>query len=366
MTNADRNPQYWQEYGTFQKVKHDLIRNYLSGWFPKLGTWAGRVLYVDTHAGRGRHRSGQPGSPLIALRTLLKHSYREKLLQQSEVRFFFIEQDPANLDALDAELKKMGDLPDRIHVEKSEGDAYQVLSGIVQDLEASGQRIAPAFIFVDPYSFKVPGTLLAQLLAAGHVELFVNVIWRELDMAIRQNQSPGHGMAATLDDIFAGDDWRAIDGETADERMDQAVKLLSKGIGAEWYTYIRMTTGGSAVRYLLLHLTNHPEGRKLMKECIWKVAPDGGFEVLQRDDHRQPLLITPEPDMAPLRDWLIARLRIRPHTRQELDYELRSELWLPTHLRTILKRLHANHEIEIDDSSEQISLSRNPRQPSLL
>lgn len=48
MTVADTSPEYWQEYGQFQQVKHDLIKRYLGGWFPKLGTWAGRVLYVDT------------------------------------------------------------------------------------------------------------------------------------------------------------------------------------------------------------------------------------------------------------------------------------------------------------------------------
>ena len=162
----------------------------------------GRVLYVDTHAGRGRHLSGETGSPLVALNTLLGHSSRGKLLERSEVQFFFIEHDPANLGDLDAELKKIGDIPDRVRVTTSTGDAFQVLSDIVQDLEARGQRMAPAFIFVDPFGFKVPGRLLAQLMGAGRVELFVNVIWRELDMAVQQKQPPGHGMAATLDDIF--------------------------------------------------------------------------------------------------------------------------------------------------------------------
>ena len=362
MTGTDPNPEYWQEYGPFQKVKHDLIRTYLGGWFPKLGTWAGRVLYVDTHAGRGRHRFGEPGSPLIALRTLLEHSYRDELLRRSEVRFFFIEHDPANLDDLNAELKKMGDLPDRVRVTTSTGDAFKVLSGIVRDLEARGQRMAPAFIFVDPYGFKVPGALLARLMTAGHVELFVNVIWRELDMAIRQRQPEGHGLATTLDQIFAGDDWRTIDNETATERMDQAVRLLSDRIGSTWYTYIRMASGGDAVRYLLLHLTNHPEGRTLMKECMWKVAPDGGFEVRQRNDHRQPLLIKPEPDPAPLREWLLARLRQRPRTRLELEDEIRQELWLPTHLRTVVRQLRADHEIEVDRSGA-ISLSSSRQLP---
>ena len=362
MTARDPNPSYWLEYGPFQKVKHDLIRTYLNGWFPKLGTWAGRVLYVDTHAGRGRHHSGELGSPLIALRTLLEHSYRDELLRTSEVRFFFIERDPVNLDDLNAELKKIGDLPDRVHVTKSAGDAYDVLSNIVHGFEASGQVMAPAFIFVDPFGFQVPANVLARLMAAGRVELFVNVMWRQLDMAIRQRQPAEHGLATTLNRIFAGDDWRTIDGETVNERMDQTVRLLSSRIGSKWYTYIRMTSGGDAVKYLLLHLTNHDQGRELMKECMWKVAPDGGFEVRQRDDHRQPLLIKPEPDLTPLRAALLERLRRRPHAWSELENEIRQELWLPAHLRTVVRQLRADHEIEVDGSGT-ISLSSSRRLP---
>ena len=362
MTNADANPEYWREYGPFQQVKHDLIRNYLGGWFPKLGTWARRVLYVDTHAGRGRHRSGETGSPLVALNTLLDHSYRDKLLEQSEVRFLFIERDPANLRRLNEELDRIGDLPDRIHVETGADDAYRFLSEIVQDLDTSGRSMAPAFIFVDPYGFKVPGDLLGRLMAVGRVELFVNVIWRELDMAIRQKPPPGYGLAKTLDEIFAGDGWRRIHGVTVDDRMHQVVELIAKMVGANWCTYIRMTSGGSAVRYLLLHLTKHHKGRDLMKECIRKVAPDGGFEVLQSDDPKQPLLITPTPDLEPLKEWIIERLTEGPHTRNELKEALRAKLWLPTHLTRVIRRMRANREIEIHGSGT-ISRQSAPRLP---
>ena len=51
----DTNPSYWSEYTNLQHVKHALIREYLKGWFPKLGFWSGRIVYLDTHAGRGRH-----------------------------------------------------------------------------------------------------------------------------------------------------------------------------------------------------------------------------------------------------------------------------------------------------------------------
>ena len=363
MTTADLSPEYWLEYGPFQHVKHRLIKQYLDGWFPKLGAWAGRILYIDTHAGRGRHSTGEMGSPLVALNTFLGHQYRHKLLEESEVRFFFIERDPENLERLKAELNQSRDRPSRVYVDTSADDAYSVLSSVVQSLRNTGSNMAPAFIFVDPYGFKVPGRLLAQLMAAGQVELFVNVIWRELDMAIRQRKPPGHGIATVLDDIFTDGRWRAIDGETPDERMGQAMPLLASVVGAKWHTHFRMTTGGSATRYVLLHLTNHDAGRDLMKECMWAVAPGGDFEIRLCDDPRQPLLITPEPDLAPLRRWVLERLRKRAYAKDELQRELRSEAWLVSQMNKVIRKMLRDGEI--DRSSGTISLTASPRLPGL-
>ena len=305
---TDASPDYWHGYGQFQHVKHELIRRYLGGWFPKLGTWSGRVIYVDTHAGRGRHVSGELGSPLVALHTLLDHHFRDNLLRASEFQFTFIERDPENLKLLQKELREIGTLPRGVHVETAEGDAFAKLSALVEHLGKSRKAMAPAFIFVDPYGFKVPAQLLARLMSAGRVELFVNVIWRELDMAIAQQPEPGSSMAHTLDSIFGGNGWREITADTMSKRADRATDLLAGTIGAKWATHVRMTTGGTATRYLLLHLTNHDQGRELMKECMWKVAPDGGFNVRGSDDPKQSLLIEPQPDLMPLREMVVQQI----------------------------------------------------------
>ena len=118
---SDPNPSYWEQYGPFQHVKHELIRCYLNGWYAKLGTWARRVLYVDTHAGRGRYESGDAGSPVVALQTLLQHRYRPQLLKASEFNFLFIERDPANLAALEDELSALKPLPTGVNVDTSQG-----------------------------------------------------------------------------------------------------------------------------------------------------------------------------------------------------------------------------------------------------
>ncbi len=198
---------------------------------------------------------------------------------------------------------------------------------------------------------------------AGRVELFVNVIWRELDMAVSQQQPAEHGLAAALDDIFGNDAWRTIDGEP-DERIDRVMHLLAESIGARWPTYFRMVAGGKATRYVLLHLTNHDAGRDLMKECMWRVASGVGFEVRQCDDPKQPLLITPEPDLTPLREWVLERLRRSPdrsRTKDELKNALRQEPWLSRHLNKVLRGLR--EEGATDESSGMISLTARPRLP---
>jgi len=65
---SDPNPTYWEQYGPFQHVKHERIRCYVNGWYPKLGSWAGRVLYVDTHAGRGRYEAETLGHQSLRCR----------------------------------------------------------------------------------------------------------------------------------------------------------------------------------------------------------------------------------------------------------------------------------------------------------
>jgi three-Cys-motif partner protein len=362
---SDPNPDYWDQCGPFQRVKHDLIRCYLNGWYPKLGFWAGRVLYVDTHAGRGKYETGDPGSPLVALQTFLDHKSRPALLEKSEFNFLFIERDPENLASLRAELDRLNPLPKRIEVETSESDAFEKLSEIVKDLR--GREMAPAFLFVDPYGFKIPTRLLAELMRAGRVELFINVMWRELDMLIQQRQAPGTSYAQTLDDIFGSGIWRTeITGADVDTRLNQAIPLIARATGAKWWTSaVRMVTGGQATRYLLLHLTNKDDGRDLMKECSWKIFPDGEFVARKSDNPDQPFLFEREPNLEPLRAWVIERLKLRPHRWQQLHDAVRPEWWLKTHVNAVVRELEAAGRITYDlvpgkSAARSFTITANP------
>jgi hypothetical protein len=105
-------------------------------------------------------------------------------------------------------------------------------------------------------------------------------------MLIQQRPAPGTPHAQTLDEIFGSGTWRIeVIGDGMDERLDRAIPLMARGIGAKWWTSaVRMVTGGQATRYVLLHLTN---GR-------W-TRPDEGMRVVSfacRWLHGPPLLTT--------------------------------------------------------------------------
>jgi three-Cys-motif partner protein len=362
MDTADTNPTYWGEYSNLQQVKHALIRNYLNGWFPKMvlgPRGCNRLLYIDTHAGRGKHLNGKLGSPLVALTSLLDHQSRAQLLQKADVRFLFIERDQQNVTALNQELSAHT-LPPKVHAKAEHGDSFKLIEDEIATFEKDGKKLDPGFLFVDPYGFKLPGHLLRKLLSYPKVELFVNVIWRELDMAIQQsrtdNESP---LAATLQSVFDGDEWQKIDADDADNRADQCAALFRKITGAKWGTHIRMLDNGR-IRYFLLHLTKSDAGRDLMKECIWKACPDGGYYASKADHPDQPLLIEPKPNMKPLHDWVMEKLTAGPKRWQTLVDDLREELWLEKHLNEVIRELKKSDDIDGDEFDGRFAQTNNP------
>ena len=236
----------------------------------------------------------------------------------------------------------------------SSADSFDFLEELVEWFKQPGHALAPAFFFIDPYGFKVPGRLLRELMSFERVELFVNVIWRELDMAMAQPDT----MAATLNEVFDGDRWRSWAGTgDFDERAHRTVEGLKELTGARWATYIRMLGDNRATRYLLVHFTNHDAGRDLMKDCIWKVCPDGGFHARKSDNPKQEYLIKPVPDLAPLRNWVLARL---PRRWQSLAEELRETLWREPHLNSVVRDLRKAGKIDGRGYAGKFLPSANP------
>jgi three-Cys-motif partner protein len=361
---VDPNPAYWAEYSNLQHVKHALVREYLNGWFPKLGFWAGRILYVDTHAGRGRHKTGQPGSPLVALATLMEHKARDRILARSEVVFAFIDRDSENARLLQAELhRSFPDCPARIRANVYAYDCEEVLREAIGYLRQTGQKMAPSFVFVDPYGFKVPMSLLRDLMTFERVELFVNVMWRHLFMGLRRARSQ-LAWERTMDFIFGESRWQpAATSDDFEAAATETIGLVRSTVGARWVTPIRMLGHNRTTKYMLLHLTNHPEGRDLMKDVRWKVCPsyDGVFVARTAEHPAQlDLGIRPEPDRPALRRWLTSQLGGAPLRWTSLVARVRETDWLTPHVWSEVQDLRSRGRLAAGSHAGRLSQKADP------
>lgn len=352
---TDQHPDYWEEYTNLQYVKHNLLRRYLGGWFPKLSKWRGRVLYVDCHAGRGLHATGQQGSPLIALDTLITHRALPSIIANSEVRFLFIEADEDNKKELEARLALLS-LPEKIHVDVICDEYEEVIQALVNYLTENNLEMAPAFVFVDPYGFTLSMKLLSQLQAFDRCELFVNFMWRFVDMAIANP-----ALEESMNSLFGSEDWKKLrEIEDVNERCEAAINLFQQGLGARYVSWIRMLGDNQVTKYVLIHATNHQDGRSLMKDAIWNIAPTGGFLARINDNPNQEYLIKPEPNLRPLEVWLWQKYRGHSVRYQEIERELLHIMFLPKHLHEIIRELRNNKKINCSEYGRKFSFRANP------
>lgn len=95
--------KYWREYTAETEAKHAVLKQYLGTFGKVLGPKASVLFYIDGFAGKGRHDTGEEGSPLIALR-VADELARKGL---ATMHLAFVEADSANYESL---VKEVGEL----------------------------------------------------------------------------------------------------------------------------------------------------------------------------------------------------------------------------------------------------------------
>lgn len=358
---ANKNPtdaKYWKEYDGLQHAKHQLLKRYLGGWFPILGSWSGRVLYVDCHAGRGRHKTGHEGSPILALNVLLDHSHRDRILEDTKVNFVFCEIDEKKFRILSEEIEGLGDVPENIIIAPFQENYEQFLRATIVELKQRGQQLAPTFAFVDPYGFTIPMDLMNDLLEFPACELFINFMFRYVDLGIN-NESQKNNM----DLLFGCTEWRGLTSAKIHDprqRAESIIQLYSKQLKAKYVTHMYMRGENNALKYVLIHATNNKRGRELMKEAIWNIKPDGSFTAYERHRPEQLILIQPEPNLSPLEDRIWEDFAGEKVYANQLHEWIVGEIFRKTHLHKILRSYRNQKIIEAREYEGRFAFKHNP------
>lgn len=293
------------------KIKHEILKRYLDAWLPILGSWAGRIVFIDGFAGPGRYSGGEPGSPVIALQALLDHPYFKQSRPGRKIVFAFIEQDSERAAALREEIAAIS-RPAWVTVGVLEGAFSAHMTELLNAIEADKRQLAPTFAFIDPFGFKgVPMALISRIVRHPRCECLVSFMYEYINRFLAH---PGQAIQAQYDELFGTEEWRAIaalaDPETRKDRLVALYREQLKTVaGLKFVRTFEMINEGNRTEYFLFYGTNNKLGLSKMKESMWKADPLSGQLFSDRSVSDQGVLFEPRPDTSPLRRQLQDKFR---------------------------------------------------------
>jgi three-Cys-motif partner protein len=288
------------------KSKHLILQRHLDAWLPIMTRSFPKLLYIDGFAGPGVYEGGEPGSPVLALRSAIFNRALKVQPPNCELGFLFIEERADRIARLKEEVKKLLEqepLPRWLKYHVAEGEFEPVMINKFDQWSLHGRR--PMFVFIDPFGYSgLPMSLLKRIANVPHSECLITFTYKSI------NRWAIHGdpkKERHVDALYGTQAWRACRGdETAMVNLYRS-QLVSQGGFKYNYTF-KMKDRLGVTEYFLAFGTNDPKGLTVMKAATWKADPRTGRVFSDSDDPDQLFLDLP---IDPLRDMLQGQFRGR-------------------------------------------------------
>lgn len=283
--------------------KHLVLEEYLKAWFPILGKFNGRILFVDGFAGPGEYVDGEDGSPVVAMRVLAEHAATIR----ADVVFVFIEKKLKRAEHLNRLVDRWRPkLPPSAKVHVLEDSFESRMTDVFQELEDQKKRMAPAFVMMDPFGIKdIPLSVIQGILKNRQCEVYVTFMWERMNRFLTTTEFESH-----MDALFGTAAWRHAADMAGSERrrhLYAVYKAQLKSAGAKHVLHFHLYKG-NGLKYSVFFATGHPLGSDRMKKAVWKIAPFGDFSFRGGDDSDQMVMLgVAQPDYTLLTDALYRR-----------------------------------------------------------
>ena len=305
-------------------AKLAILERYLQAWLPIMSKYNGRILYIDGFAGPGKYLddNDEPtidGSPLVAIKAAINHIRKFK----AEIVFFFVEVRSDRCEFLDGLLASITlHNSMKCHIVCSTFDEH--LSTILDSIEEQKKRMAPAFVFMDPFGYShTPMSLIGRIMSNQRCEVLVNFNYHEINRFLSDPVK-----AHDFDVLFGTDQWRTFIDVTDPMERKSGIRNLyqsqfQQSANIKYVRFFEMINLANQTEYFLFFGTNHLSGLKAMLAAMWKVDPAGAFRFSDRTDPRQQVLFEAEPDFT-----LLKRLIVTQFKGQTVPIELLEEFIL--------------------------------------
>ncbi len=270
-------------------MKHRILRLYLNPWLKKISTVNSDILYVDGFAGPGVYPDGSDGSPIIAMEMANKIlSESERVSKRVEtIRCVFIEKDSENFAKLEESVgSRAKELDDRIDPVCINGEFEGWANDFINEFQDTSPP--PGLVFIDPFGYSnIPFELISDLYRLRDCSLELLITFMAGKMA-QWMVDQDHQKA--ISDTLGIDDWQTEvpPDMSKDERAEQFSSIyqreLQERAGAAFTMPFEMVEETKKqVCYYLIHVTNHWEGLKVMKETMFNAGADDKFAYLGPD-----------------------------------------------------------------------------------
>lgn len=287
----------------------------MKAWFPILSKYHKRILYIDGFSGPGIYSKGEKGSPLIALDIAENHIIE----MQSEIVFIFIEADSERCETLKnilAEKKIPKKFKIAIHCDKFDSKLIQILN----DLEEQTKKLAPAFVFIDPFGYsQTPFSLVEKIMRNERCEVLITFVYDYINRFIGEEDRQN-----SYDNLFGTPDWRkvhSIENPSLRKQFlhDLYLSQLKNVAKVKYVRSFEMINKFGHTEYFMFFGTNHIEGLKQMKAAMWKVDETGEYQFSDRTDQYQTVLFKNEPDYSQLKNIILSKFKGKTVGIEELQ-----------------------------------------------
>lgn len=334
------------------EVKHAILRKYLDAWIPIISKFK-RANYIDGFAGAGKYSDGEDGSPIIAIKSLIEHKLINNI--NAEFNFLFIEEDNDRCNHLSSELTKINlTIPQNIKIKTQIecGQFDEKLNAIFDVLENNHSKIAPTFVFIDPFGIKgVSIKTIKRIMANPSCEVFINFMYEELNRFINLPQNENH-----IKELFGEDiEWRKVKLITdPKERYNFLTSLYETQLRSicniKHIRTFKMINKFNKDDYVLFFCTNEDLGLIKMKEAMWRIDNSGNFNFSDATyNPAQMTLFEIQPNYLQLKKLILTKFKGNDVSIESLEKFIWFETpFLVSHLRKpILDPMEKNAEIKI-------------------
>lgn len=334
--------------------KHLVLRNYLDAWFPIMGTWNGRILFIDGFAGPGKYEGGEDGSPIIALSSVIQHRAQKQIT--AEVIFLFIEKDELRAEHLQRLVDSLKySLPAKCKADVIKGVFDETMTQVLDQLDTQAKRLAPCFVMVDPFGVSgTPMSVMRRILQNPKSEVYISFMYSFIH---RFKESPE--FEAHLDQLFGTADWRygvaITDAEQQKQFYYDLYESQLRKAGAMYVVHFELFQGQRLV-YAIFFGTQNLTGCDRMKQAIWKVAPfgDSAFRAARSG---QLTLGLEKSDFEPLKEALRTTYRgsgwVNIQTISDFVASDQTDYHTSQFKRGALVPMEDSGEIEVDKGSRK-------------